>query len=126
MPTEITLVRIYLKEGDHGHRKGLMAEIFGLLHDRHKVRGVTAFRGIAGFGSSGEVHSTDLLRLTAKLPLVIEFFDTPEVVDAAILALSDLVPNDHMVLWKGTSPSIGPRAGVDPAGAIGEAKAPKL
>ena len=124
MQTEITLVRIYLKEGDHGHRKGLMAEIFALLHDRHRVRGVTAFRGIAGFGSGGEVHSTDLLRLTARLPLVIEFFDTPEVVDAAVLALSDLVADDHMVLWKGSCPSIGSRAQIDPAGEIGEAKAP--
>lgn len=119
MQTEITLVRIYLSEGDHGHGKSLLTEIFGLLHDRHQVRGVTVFRGIAGFGSGGEVHSADLLRLTAKLPLVIEFFDTPEVVDAALLALNGLVPNEHMVLWKGSCLSIGPGARVDPTTAKG-------
>ena len=108
MKTEITLVRIYLSEGDHDHGKNVMTEIFALLHDRHQVRGVTVFRGIAGFGSGGEVHSADLLRLTTKLPLVIEFFDTPEVVDAAIAALSELVPNEHLVMWKATCQSIGP------------------
>ena len=107
MQTEITLVRIYLSEGDHGHRKNLMAEILSLLHDRHRVRGVTVFRGIAGFGHDGEVHSADLLRLNAKLPLVIEFFDTPEVVDAAIVALDDLVPSGHLVMWGGTCQTIG-------------------
>ena len=107
MQTEITMVRIYLSEGDHGHGKSLMTEIFGLLHDRHQVRGVTVFRGVAGFGSGGEVHSADLLRLTAKLPLVIEFFDMPEVVDAAIVALRDLVPNRHLVMWNARCHSIG-------------------
>lgn len=100
MQTEITLVRVYLSEGDHGRRRTLLDEIFSLLHDRHQVRGVTVFRGIAGFGSGGEVHSADLLRLTANLPLVIEFFDTPPVVEAAIQALNGLVPNEHLVMWK--------------------------
>lgn len=100
MQTEITLVRIYISEGDHGRRKTLLDEIFSLLHDRHQVRGVTVFRGIAGFGSGGEAHSADLLRLTANLPLVIEFFDTPAVVDAAIHALDGLVPGEHLLMWK--------------------------
>lgn len=121
MKTEITLVRIYLSEGDHGHGKNLMTEIFGLLHDRHQVRGVTVFRGIAGFGSGGEVHSADLLRLTANLPLVIEFFDIPEVVDAAIAALHDLVPNEHLVMWRASCQTLGPGSPVSEQGPIGGA-----
>ena len=100
MHKEVTVVRIYVSEGDHGRRQSLMEEVFRLLHDRHQVRGVTVFRGVAGFGRSGEVHSSDLLRLTANLPLVIEFYDSPEVVDAALKMLNGLVPPGHVVLWR--------------------------
>ena len=102
MGKEVTVVRIYVSEADHGRRQSLMEEILGLLHDRHRVRGVTVFRGVAGFGSKGEVHSADLLRLTANLPLVIEFYDAPEVADAALSLLHGLVPQGHIVVWRAT------------------------
>lgn len=85
MEAEVTVVRIYLSEADHGHRKSLMQEILNILHDQHKVKGVTVFRGIAGFGQGGEIHAADVLRLMVDLPLVIEFFDSPAVVDAFCL-----------------------------------------
>lgn len=99
MSEEITIVRIYISEADHGRRKSLLDEVFGLLHDQHRVRGLTVFRGIAGFGKSGTVHSTDLLRLTADLPLVIEFFDTPARTESALAAIQGLVPSGHIVHW---------------------------
>ncbi|MHB1951936.1 MAG: DUF190 domain-containing protein [Acidiferrobacteraceae bacterium] len=100
MEKNVTMVRIYISEADHGRRKSLLDEIFSLLHDQHRVHGVTVFRGIAGFGTKGEVHSADLLRLTASLPLVIEFFDEPAVVEAAVKALAGLVPSGHLVHWR--------------------------
>ena len=63
-------------------------------------RGLVVFRGIAGFGDSGEVHASDLLRLNVDLPLVIEFFDTPKVVDAALALLDGLVPAGHILSWR--------------------------
>jgi PII-like signaling protein len=96
---DVTVTRIYLKEADHGKRKTLMEEILSILHDQHRVRGVVVFRGIAGFGSKGEVHAADMLRLTVDLPIVIEFFDQPQVVAAAVKLLEDLVPADHIVQW---------------------------
>lgn len=95
----VTVTRIYLKEADHGKRKTLMEEILNILHDQHRVRGVVVFRGIAGFGSTGEVHAADLLRLTVDLPIVIEFFDEPQVVAAAVKFIEELVPSDHVVQW---------------------------
>ena len=100
MANDVLMVRIYLSEADHGRRRTLMQEIFSILHDRHAVQGVTVFRGVAGFGARGEVHADDILRLNVDLPLVIEFFDEPEVAEAAIHLLDDLVPGGHIVSWQ--------------------------
>lgn len=98
MENEILVVRIYLSEADHGRRRTLMQEILTLLHDQHAVQGVTVFRGIAGFGASGEVRADDI-RLNVDLPLVIEFFDEPKVAEAAIHLLDGSVPGGHIVSW---------------------------
>ncbi|MGH8293607.1 MAG: DUF190 domain-containing protein [Gammaproteobacteria bacterium] len=99
MHKDMLLVRIYLSEADQGKKRNLLAEIMQVLHDQHKVHGVTVFRGIAGFGAKGTVHSADLLRLTARLPLVVEFFDEEAVVEAALAALWDLIPAGHVISW---------------------------
>jgi PII-like signaling protein len=102
METGVTVVRIYLSEADHGRRKTLMQEVLNILHDQNKVRGVTVFRGIAGIGDTGEVHASDILRILVDLPLVIEFFDTPEVVAAILGILASLIPAGHTISWSAT------------------------
>ena len=100
MDDEVIIVRVYLKEADHGRRKTLMEEILNILHDQHRVHGVVVFRGIAGFGSKGEVHAADILRLTVDLPIVIEFYDEATVALAAIDLLNEIVPPGHVVYWR--------------------------
>ncbi len=103
MEKNMTLVRIYLSEADQGKRHNLLDEVMELLHDKHRVHGVTVFRGIAGFGAKGVVHSAYLLRLAQRLPLVVEFFDEPHVVDAALKALDGLLPSGHIISWPVTT-----------------------
>ncbi len=79
--SEVTVVRIYLHEADHGRHKSLMNEILNVLQKRHEVRGVTVFRAIAGLDESGQVRASDLLRVMVDLPVVVEFFDTPAKVE---------------------------------------------
>ena len=71
MNTEtVTMVRIYLDEKQ-------LNQVLNLLHDEEKVRGVTVFRGISGFGKSGRYHAATLLDLGSHLPVVVEFFVVP-------------------------------------------------
>jgi PII-like signaling protein len=101
MTTDVRVVRIYLHEADHGRRKNLMQEILNILHDQQRVKVATVFRGIAGMGEGGEVHASDILRLMVDLPIVIEFFDEPKVVEAVLGLLEDRIPAGHIVSWDG-------------------------
>ena len=91
----VTMVRVYLTEGE-GRLPALMAK----LHDEEKVAGVTVFRGVSGFGRSGVVHSTHLLDLASRLPVVVEFFDSPEKVAAILAHLEDLIEPGHLIHWE--------------------------
>jgi len=90
----VTMVRVYLTESGR-----LLPTLLAKLHDEEKVRGVTVFRGISGFGKSGKVHSSTLLDLSLDLPVVIEFFDTPERVDGILQHLREILPPGHVVSW---------------------------
>lgn len=92
---EITFVRIYLTEGE-----GLMESLLKRLHDEEKVQGVTVFRGISGFGSSGKLHSSSLLDMSLDLPLVIEFFDVPEKVSQILEHIRRDIDPGHIVCWQ--------------------------
>ncbi len=91
---EVTMVRVYLTEGEK-RLKSLLA----YLHDESRVHGVTVFRGISGFGKSGEMHSSTLMDMAFDLPLVIEFFDQPERVRAVLDHLDTLLEPGHIVCW---------------------------
>ncbi len=92
--SEVTMVRVYLTEGDHQLHK-----LLAFLQQEEHVRGVTAFRGIAGFGPSGKVHEASLLDLSLDLPLVLEFFDQPERAEKIMRDLQQWVGPGHMVCW---------------------------
>ena len=92
--SDITMVRVYCSEKDHQHQK-----IIDLLHREHRVTGVTAFRGIAGFGRSGYLHDAGLLDVSLDLPVVVEFFDAAEKVAVVLPLISDIVGPGHIVSW---------------------------
>ncbi|MEJ2530110.1 MAG: DUF190 domain-containing protein [Gammaproteobacteria bacterium] len=94
---DVTMVRIYLNEGQH-QMKGLIQ----LLHDEEKVRGVTAFRGVAGFGQSGKMHSSTILDISLDLPLIVEFFDDVAKVERVMEDINKIVKPGHIVSWPAT------------------------
>jgi len=98
----VKMVRIYLTEAK-AHLDTLMA----FLHDKEKVRGVTVFRGISGYGKSGVMHSSSLLDMSLNLPVVIEFYDCPDKVDQILEDLETMtdtgsgtmIEPGHIVSW---------------------------
>lgn len=93
----VEMVRVYLTE-----HEGVLDDILRCLHDEHRVRGMTVFRGISGFGGSGRMHEARWVDLSLDLPVVVEFFDAPERTREARAALEQWVAADHMVYWPAT------------------------
>jgi hypothetical protein len=95
---ELILVRVYLTEGQAG-----LSEMVDWLEKDSNVQGFTIFRGIAGKGDSGEMHTATLLDLSASLPIVIEFFDKPDTIKTILEHLQTFVSPDHIISWPVTS-----------------------
>jgi len=91
---EVTIVRIYLTEGET-QLKSLMKR----LRDWEKLRGLTVFRGISGYGESGVIHGSDIVDLSLHMPIVVEFFDEDEKINNIIDHISDQIKPGHMLKW---------------------------
>ncbi|MCQ8106375.1 DUF190 domain-containing protein [Methylomonas sp. SURF-2] len=93
----VSIARIYLREGEH-----LLDDLLHFLHDREKVSGVTVLRGIAGFGPDGKMRTSSLVDLSLDLPLIVEFYDLPERVEAILDHLETRLGLCHFVYWPAT------------------------
>tara|TARA_R110002049_G_scaffold159930_2_gene324968 strand:- start:1662 stop:1946 length:285 start_codon:yes stop_codon:yes gene_type:complete len=92
------MVRIYLSEGrDHYER------LVNWLHADNQVRGVSVFRAIEGFGEDRKMRRSSLMDLSLELPVVIEFFDTPEIIAGVLEQVQTMVKADHIVTWSAQS-----------------------
>jgi len=94
---KVTIARVYTLEG-HDHLNQTL-EI--LQHE--KIAGVTVTRGIAGIGSTGELHTSSLLSLSLELPIIIEFHDEPEKIESIIATLKAKLDLKHIVSWPATA-----------------------
>ena len=90
----MVMVRIYLTE-ENAHLETLLT----FLHDVEKVKGVTVYRAIEGYGDSGRIHKSSLIDLSMNLPIVMEFFDEPEKIDDIISHLENNFKPGHIVSW---------------------------
>ena len=94
----ITVVRIYAREGEHQ-----LDKIMEFLHDDQKVLGATVFRGIAGFGPDGIMRMASLVDLSLDLPLIVEFFGEPSLMEDVIRKLTHQLNLPHIVSWNAVS-----------------------
>lgn len=90
---EVVMVRVYIMESSH-----LLKEILHYLKQEAKIRGVTVFRAISGYGETGD-HTSSLIDMSLDLPLVVEFFDGKQQIEPALAHLSTLIKSEHIVCW---------------------------
>jgi uncharacterized protein len=90
LPSEGTLLRIFIGESDKHHGKPLYEAI--VLRARELgLAGSTVVRGIMGFGAKSRLHTAKILRLSEDLPIVIEIVDTDEGIDRLMPFLDETV-----------------------------------
>jgi PII-like signaling protein len=94
----VTVVRIYLREGEH-----LLSSILKMLHENGRAKGATVFQGIAGFGEDGVLRTASLVDLSMDLPLVVEFYGEPVDMDELIAELTIRFTLPHIVRWSAVS-----------------------
>lgn len=82
-------VSIYLSEGSTYHGAATYSSILDFLFFRG-VSGATVLKGIAGFGADHHLHSSNLVDLSDRLPLKIEFVETREKLDEIIGKLEEM------------------------------------
>jgi PII-like signaling protein len=87
-------VTIYLNEDTPHHLTSLHDAVMSLLL-RKDIAGATAIRGMSGFGQGQSIHTIDT-EYSRHLPIVIEFIDTADKVDAVLPSLYDMV-NDGVI-----------------------------
>ena len=81
--SEQVLVRIYTGESDKIGGKPLHQALVEMLR-REKIRGATVIRGIIGFGARSHLHTSNILRLSQDLPIIIEVVDTKENIERVL------------------------------------------
>lgn len=95
--TKARAATIYLDEADRWHGRPLYLVILDRLR-AEGFPGVTVLRGVAGFGSHGQVHTASIVDLGANLPILIQVIDTPERIDLVLPLLDELVPEGLITL----------------------------
>ncbi len=83
-------VRIYFGESDHHHGRSLWSAFLELLRTEG-ASGATVFRGVAGYGAHSRIHTASIVDLSADLPLVLEWVDTPERVEQLLPRLTEML-----------------------------------
>lgn len=82
-------VSIYVSEGSTHHGFATASSILDYLFYRG-VSGATVLRGVAGFGADHHMHTQSTVELSDRLPIKVEFIETPEKVDELMGKLQEL------------------------------------
>ncbi len=74
---------IYVEETERFHGKPVYEVLLDIFFKR-KIAGASVFRGLAGYGSDGVLHTAKMLELATTLPVKIEVVDSAEMIDGVL------------------------------------------
>lgn len=93
------LMRIFIGESDQWHHRPLAMALVERLR-QEGFSGATVFRGTAGFGAHSVVHSTQILRLSQDLPVLIEVVDSSDRIETLLPILDEMVTEGLVTMEK--------------------------
>lgn len=96
---EATQVRVFIGESDQWHHRSLALSVVERLR-KEGFSGATVLRGVAGFGARSVLHTTQLLRLSEDLPVLIEIVEANDRVEALLAILDEMVPEGLVTMEK--------------------------
>lgn len=96
---EQVLVRIFIGESDMWKHQPLAVALLERIRTEG-IAGATCTKGIAGFGARSILHTTNLLRLSEDLPIVIEVVDTEEHIERILPILDQMIQEGLVTLEK--------------------------
>ena len=96
---EGTLVRVFIGESDLWHHRPLSTAIVERLR-REGYSGATVFRGTAGFGAHSVIHTSQILRLSQDLPVVIEIVEASDRIEPLLSLLDEMVSEGLVTMEK--------------------------
>src|SRR6185295_14046035 len=99
IPSEATLLRIFIGESDRWQHQPLYEAIVLKAREMH-LAGATVLRGPMGFGKSSRLHTAKILRLSMDLPLVIEIVDSEEKIQSFLPVLDPMMSGGLLTIEK--------------------------
>jgi len=87
MEKRMKALRIYVSNTDKAKHDSLYESI-AFAAQRHGLAGVTVYKGLMGYGSSSELHSSKFWELTEKVPVIIEAIDEAEEIDTFVAQIT--------------------------------------
>ncbi|GIV03440.1 MAG: hypothetical protein KatS3mg015_2270 [Fimbriimonadales bacterium] len=96
---EGSLLRIFIGESDRWHGVPLYEAIIRKAREAG-LAGATAWRGIEGFGRHSVIHTTNILRLSTDLPIIVEIVDATEKIEAFLPTLDEMVQEGMITVEK--------------------------
>ncbi|GAB4365287.1 MAG: hypothetical protein Kow0060_22660 [Methylohalobius crimeensis] len=107
---QVWVARVYVLEG-HDH----LDELLQIIHEEEGIANVHAFRAVAGTAGGREVHTSSLLTLSLRLPLMVEFFGEEKPVEAAIGKLQSRLGLEDILVWPATKLASQMPGGAEPS-----------
>jgi len=104
-------LKIYIGENDRWKGKPLYKAIVEKLREMG-MAGATVYRGIYGFGKKSKIHSSDIMRLSTDLPVVIEVVDRGFKIEEAICEIKPMIKDGMItveptiVVWVGSEEEV--------------------
>lgn len=83
-------LEVYVGESDRYGGRPLWKALLRRLQEEG-VAGASVFRGVAGYGAGGEIHSLDVLRLSEDTPVLVVAVDEPGAVEAVVPEVESMV-----------------------------------